>query len=152
MNSSTFLGSDKSDSARRMRYFHNFYAIFKLSDALSTTIGFDIGVEQRAKDSSNMNMWFNPEMILRYTPTIKTAIAIRAEYYDDKHGVIIASGTSNRFKTWGLSANFDYNITSNLLWRIEARTLQSKDDIFIVNDGSARDSNTFITTSLATSF
>ncbi|HNG37201.1 MAG TPA: porin [Nitrosomonas sp.] len=152
LNSSTFLGSDKPDSARQMRYFHNFYAIFKLNDTLSTTIGFDIGVEQRTKDSSNMNTWFNPTMILRYTPTIKTAVAIRAEYYDDKHGVIIASDTSNGFKTWGFSANFDYNITSNLLWRIEARTLQSKGDIFIVNDGFARDSNTFITTSLAASF
>ncbi len=119
---------------------------------LSTTIGFDIGVEQKTKDSSNMNTWFNPTMILRYTPTIKTAVAIRAEYYDDKHGVIIASDTSNGLKTWGFSANFDYNITSNLLWRIEARTLQSKGDIFIVNDGFARDSNTFITTSLAASF
>ncbi|UJP02659.1 MAG: porin [Nitrosomonas sp.] len=152
LNSSTFLGSDKPDSARQMRYFHNFYAIFKLNDTLSTTIGFDIGVEQRTKDSSNMNTWFNPTIILKYTPTTKTAVAIRAEYYDDKHDVIIASDTSNGFKTWGFSANFDYNITSNLLWRIEARTLQSKGDIFIVNDGFARDSNTFITTSLAASF
>lgn len=152
LNSSTFLGSDKPDSSRQMRYFHNFYAIFKLNDVLSATIGFDIGVEQKTKGSSNMNTWFNPTMILRYTPTLKTAVAIRAEYYDDKHGVIIASNTSNGFKTWGFSTNFDYNITSNLLWRIEARTLQSKGDIFIVNDGSARDSNTFITTSLAVSF
>lgn len=152
LNSSTFLGSDKPDSARQMRYFHNFYAILKLNDMLSTTIGFDIGVEQKTKDSSNMNTWFNPTMILRYTPTIKTAVAIRAEYYDDKHGVIIASDTSSGFKTWGLSVNFDYNITSNLLWRIEARTLQSKDNIFIANDGFASDTNTFITTSLATSF
>ncbi len=152
LNSSTFLGSDKPDSARQMRYFHNFYAIFKLNDVLAATVGFDIGAEQRTKGSSDMNIWFNPTMILRYMPTIKTAVAIRTEYYDDKHGVIIASNTPNGFKTWGFSANFDYNISSHLLWRIEARTLQSKDDIFTAKDGSTSDSNTFITTSLVASF
>ncbi len=152
LNSSTFLGSDKPDSMRQMRYFHNFYGIFKLNDMLSTIIGFDIGVEQRIKGSSDMNTWFNPTMILRYTPTIKTAVAIRAEYFNDKHGVIIASNTFNGFKTWGFSANFDYSLTNNLLWRIEARTLQSKDDIFVASDGFAANNNTFITTSFAASF
>lgn len=99
-----------------------------------------------------MNMWFNPTIVLKYSPTAKTAIAIRGEYYDDKHGVRIATSTPNGFKTWGFSANFDYNISSHLLWRIEARTLQSTDEIFIAKDGSTSDSNTFITTSLAISF
>ena len=152
LNSSTFLGSDKPDGTRQMRYFHNFYGIFKLNDALAATIGFDIGIEQKTKYSSDMNTWFNPTVILRYTPTAKTAVAIRAEYYDDKHGVIIASGTPSGFKTWGFSANFDYSITSNLLWRVEARALQSKDNIFIARDGVAGGSNTFITTSLTVSF
>ncbi|MBS0299191.1 MAG: porin [Proteobacteria bacterium] len=152
LNSSTFLGSDKPDHIRQMRYFHNFYGIFKLNDMLSATIGFDVGVEQRAKDSSHMNTWFNPTIILRFTPTIKSAVAVRAEYYNDRHGVIIASNTPDGFKTWGFSINFDYKIINNLLWRIEARTLQSKGDIFISSDGTASNNNTFITTSLALSF
>ncbi len=65
LNSSTFLGSDKPDRTRQMRYFHNFYGIFKLNDELAATIGFDIGIEQRNRNSSIMNMWFNTEIILR---------------------------------------------------------------------------------------
>ena len=152
LNSSTFLGSDKPDHTRQMRYFHNFYGIFKLNDELAATIGFDIGIEQRNRNSSIMNMWFNPAIILRYSPTAKAAVAARAEYYDDRHGVIIASGTPNGFKTWGFSANFDYNVTSNIVWRVEARTLGSKDNIFTMKDGKTTDSNTFITTSLAVNF
>lgn len=98
LNSSTFLGSDQPDSVRQMRYFHNFYGILKLNDVLSTTIGFDIGIEQKAKGSSDMNTWFNPIIILRYTPTVKTAVAIKAEYYNDKHGVIITPDASSDFK------------------------------------------------------
>ncbi|OQW43395.1 MAG: hypothetical protein A4S08_10015 [Proteobacteria bacterium SG_bin4] len=135
-----------------MRYFHNFYGIFKLNDMLSATVGFDIGIEQSAKSPSDMNTWFNPTLILRYTPTVRTAIAVRSEYYSDRYGVIIASDTPNGFRTWGFSVNFDYNIISNLLWRIEARSLQSKDEIFIASNGSTSNDNTFITTSLALSF
>ncbi|SEN28139.1 Putative beta-barrel porin-2, OmpL-like. bbp2 [Nitrosospira multiformis] len=58
LNSSTFAGSDKPDSRRQMRYFHNFYGIFKLNEVLAATVGFDIGVEQKSKHSGSLNMWF----------------------------------------------------------------------------------------------
>jgi Putative beta-barrel porin-2, OmpL-like. bbp2 len=152
LNSSTFAGSDKPEDARQGRYFHNFYGIFRLTDKFATTVDFDIGIEERNHNSSAMNTWYNSMITLRYTPTSKTAVAIRAEYYDDRHGVIIASNTPHGFKTWGFSTNFDYHITSNLLWRVEARTLSSRDNIFTTRDGSATDNNTFITTSLAVNF
>ncbi len=152
LNSSTFIGAAKPGNARQMRYFHNFYSIFKINSALAATVGFDIGIEQRNGNSSAMNTWFNPTLILRYTPTEKTAIAVRAEYYDDRHGVIITPDTPNGFRTWGLSINFDYHLASHVLWRVEARTLGSKDPIFTRNDGSTYDSYTFLTTSLAISF
>jgi hypothetical protein len=52
LNSSTFIGNDKSDSARLMRYFHNFYGTLKLNDKLTAMVGFDIGTEQKHKNSS----------------------------------------------------------------------------------------------------
>jgi hypothetical protein len=152
LNSSTFLGTDKPDSSRRMRYFHNFYGIFQLDNRWAATVNFDIGAEQADKHEEAMNLWFSSMVALRYTPTVNTAVAIRGEYYDDRHGVMIASNTPHGFKTWGFSANFDYRLTGNLLWRIEARTLGSKDDIFITRDNTAVKGNTFITTSLIAHF
>jgi hypothetical protein len=152
LNSSTFIGSDKPDDDRRMRYFHNFYGVLELTDKLVAMAGVDIGFEQKSKGSSAMNMWFNPEAMLRYKPTSKTAIAFRAEYYDDRHSAIIASGTPDGFKTWGISSNFDYNLTSNILWRVEARTLRSRDKVFIRDDGSTTDNSIFVTTSVAVYF
>jgi hypothetical protein len=115
-------------------------------------VGFDAGMEQKHKDSSAMNTWFNPTAILRYTPTAKTAIAIKAEYYDDRHGVRVMTGTPHGFKTWSFSTNFDYYISPNILWRVEARTLTSTDNIFVGSDHAADNTNTFITTALALSF
>ncbi len=151
LNWSTFIGNDKPDNDKKMRYFNNFYGIFQLNNQFAAILGFDLGVEQKNKDSSAMNMWVNPTIILKYTPTSKTAIAIRAEYYDDKNGIIIATGTPNGFKTRGFSTNFDYTIANNIVWRAEVRTLNSKDAIFTKNNNMVN-SDAFVTTALAISF
>jgi len=152
LNSSTFIGNDKPDSVKRMRYFHDFYGAFQLSNKWTATLGFDIGAEQKVKGSSDFNTWYTSALILKYAATSKTSLAVRAEYYDDKNGVIIATDTPNGFKTWGFSANVDYNILSNLMWRVELRSLSSKDDIFINRNNKNINNNVALTTSLAFSF
>ncbi len=152
LNSSTFIGNDKPDSTCQMRYFHNFYGIFQLSKDWAATVGFDIGIEEKSKGSSSTNTWYSPVLILKYAASSKATIAARAEYYNDKNGVIIATGTPNGFRTWGYSANFDYAITHNITWRIEAKNLYSKDRIFEKRDNGFVSGNTNLATSLAISF
>lgn len=151
LNSSTFIGTDKPDSARRMRYFHNFYGVFQITDAFGITAGFDYGVEQKDHDTSSMNAWFSPVVIAKLAITEKVSIAIRGEYYSDQHGVIIASGTPNGFKTRGLSANVDYQILPNAVWRIEVRNFDSKDKVFTHGESTLK-TDTFVATALAVSF
>jgi len=151
LNYSTFIGTDKPDSARLMRYFHNLYAIFNVSNKVGVTAGFDIGTEQKAKGSGKMNTWYSPVLILKYSIDSKWAIAARGEYYADKNGVIIATGTTNGFKTTGFSLNLDYAPASNVLVRLEGRSLNSKDEIF-VKEADLKKNNTFIAASIAVSF
>lgn len=157
LNYSTFMGSDKPDSVRLMRYHHNVYGIFELTEKFGITAGFDYGTEQKSKGGSDYNNWLVPVLIARYSPTPKVNIAARGEYFQDKNGVIIATGTENGFKTFGVSANIDYAIFSGVLWRVEARNLNSKDRIFLertgsVAEGKARKDNLFLTTSLSVAF
>ena len=152
LNSSSFIGSDMPDSARLMRYFHNFYGIFQLGKGWEATAGFDIGAEQKTKGSSSMNSWYSPVLILRYAPDLRTAIAARGEYYVDKNGVIISTGTPNGFRTWGFSLNFDYAIAPYALWRIEAKNYGSYDAIFDKRNDALSNNNTCIATSIAISF
>ncbi len=151
LNSSSFIGSDKPDSTRQMRYFHNLYEIFQISNKFSLTTGFDIGAEQKAKASSQYNVWFTPVVIAKFSPTEKINLAFRGEYFNDKNGVILATGNPNGFQTWGYSVNFDYSIRENVLWRIEGRGFSSKDKIFTLNNNPSNH-NFFITTALAISF
>lgn len=151
LNWSTYVGNEQPDNDRKWRYFNNFYGQFKLSDKTNLTAGFDIGAQQTLNGSSDYDVWYSPVLILQYKPTAKIQLAARGEYYDDEKGVIIASGTPNGFKTYGFSANFDYLVSDNVLFRIEARNLTSKDEVFLKN-GNPTDANTFLTTSLAISF
>lgn len=151
LNSSSFVGSDKPDTQRQMRYFHDFYAIIQASPKIAVTAGFDVGMEQTAKGSSAYNTWYTPILMFRFAASDKVNITLRGEYYQDENGVIIATGTRNGFQTWGYSANVDYAIRDNILWRVEARGFRSKDAIF-TRDGATTKDNFLLATSLAISF
>jgi hypothetical protein len=151
LNYSTFLGTDKPDSARLWRYHNNLYGVLQLTDKVGLILNIDYGLEQKSPKSNNMNTWYTPVAILRITPNTQWAFAIRGEYFSDENGVIIATGTQNGFKTTGGSFNIDYLPLNNFLLRLEFRHLNSKDDIF-VKDGTVRNGNTALAFSTAIGF
>ena len=153
INSSSFIGTDKADSVRQMRYFHNFYAIINATSKLSFNIGFDVGAEQKAKGSKQYNVWYSPSIIVRYTPIEMLALAVRFEYYSDKNSVIISTGIPNGFQTFGYSINLDVMPFPNAMIRIEGRLLQSKkDDIFENKSGNFTKLNPTVGFSFAYAF
>lgn len=151
LNSSSFIGNDKPDTTRQMRYFHNLYGIFQLNPKVALTAGFDLGAEQTARNSQDYNIWYTPVVILRFALNDKMNLALRGEYYQDKNGVMIATGTPNGFQTIGFSGNLDVAIRENVLWRLEGRALTSKDIIFY-DQGNRSQNNVFLATALAISF
>ena len=151
LNYSTFIGTDKPDSARQMRYYHNIYGIFQLSDVFGITAGFDIGTEEKSSTNSDMNTWYTPVLIAKLNVSPKVSLVARGEYYNDEKGVIISTGTINGFKTTGVSLNLDYAPSPNMLFRIEGRSLNSKDNIF-AKGNAIKNTNSFITTAFALSF
>lgn len=152
INSSSFIGNDKPDSIRQMRYFHNLYAVYKINKKLGITAGFDIGAEQKSKGSEQYNIWYTPVLVAKYNVTDKLSFTARGEYYQDEKGVIISTGTENGFKTFGYSFNADYQILPNLVWRTEIRNLNSKDAIFMNRTDEFNKNSLTATTALAVSF
>jgi hypothetical protein len=153
LNSSTFVGTDKPDAARQMRYFHNLYGIFQLNHHWEATLGLDTGWEQVRPESSDFNTWYTPVAILRYAPNSRWAVAARGEYYRDANGVIVASGTPNGFEVLGLSLNVDYAVLPNALLRVEGRWLGSTGDaIFTRYNGATTRNNAALATALAVAF
>lgn len=151
LNYSTFFGTDKPDTARLWRYYHNVYGIFQITSVIGLTAGFDIGMEQKTKGGNDNNTWYAPVGILRITTNDNWAFAVRGEYFSDKNGVIINTGTPDGFKSSGVSLNVDYKPYDKVFLRLEARNLNSKDAIF-KNKGTMKHNNTSITLSAAVGF
>ena len=151
INYSTFIGNDKPDSVREERYYNNFYGIFQCTKSLALQLGFDYGMQQKAKGSSSFNTLFAPIVLVKFTSG-KNNIGARAEYYSDANGIIVQSGTPNGFKIFGWSINYDRQINSKIVWRIEARNLIGKDNYFINHNNNTSSNSTFFTTSVAVSF
>jgi hypothetical protein len=148
LNSSSFIGNDKSDNDRRMRYFHNFYGQYQLTDQWGLITGFDIGAEQAQRNSSDYKVWFTPVIITQYKYSDKLSVTARAEYYQDKEEVIVTTDTPNGFRTWSYSANLDYMFNSHFALRTELRKYHSKDPIFQENKGFDDESLVFTTAAI----
>ncbi len=151
LNYSTFIGTDKPDSDRLLRVFHNLYGIITISDKLGLVAGFDIGTEEKIPGGGGTNTWYSPVAIVKYTLNDKWAIAGRIEHYNDENGVIIATGTPNGFQTTGYSFNINHSPVKNIQARLEIRNFNSKDRVFTKENNPVK-SNTFITSSIAVSF
>ena len=146
INSSTFIGSDKPDSLRQWRYFNNLYSVFQVSDHWGLTMGIDIGFEQKRKRPSDLSTWYSPVFIVRYQDRTWAAAA-RAEYYQDKNGVIVPLDNNNPFQMQGYSLNLDRWLPNGILWRLEGRLLTNSTGYF--NGQTLRRLNGFITTSIS---
>ncbi|WP_442591825.1 porin [Pedobacter sp. AW31-3R] len=151
LNYSNYLGTEGADSIRVRRFYHNIYGIFQLTDQFGLTVGLDYGTQQKEKGSDDRNEVLSPVAIAQYKINSKWAMAGRVEYYEDKNGVFIATGTANGFKTTGYSLNIDYAPVSNAVLRLEGKVYDSKDQVF-VRDMSPVNHNATLTASIAVSF
>lgn len=151
LNSSSFIGSDTPDHDRRIRVFHNLYGTFRLHDRLDILLGLDLGAQQREPHTQSMDLWHSPIAILRWTPSETVRIAARAERYMDDRGIIIPPVGQHGFRALNLSANLDFRINDQALWRFEFRTLQSPNPIFTWHGAPSRKLHGF-TTSLSVAF
>lgn len=151
LNYSTFIGTDKPDSARLNRLFHNFYGIFSLADQWGIFLAVDAGTEEKTPSGNKLNTWYSPVVILQYAVSDKWKMAGRYEYYSDKNGVIIASISPNGFQSNGYSFNVDHLPAGNVSLRLEARCLTAKEALFSKGAGFSRSAFS-ITSSIAVSF
>lgn len=131
INSSTFIGNTSPDTTSSMRYFHNFYAIWKAGKLYSFTLGFDAGIQQKTNGSSGFHTWYSPVLMFRFQPTSNWAITARGEYYKDRYGVIMPLVLGRPFSMQGYSINIDRFIRNKILLRLEAKVLKSQDPYFI---------------------
>lgn len=136
LNSSSFIGSDRPDSLRQLRMFHNFYAVMDLSAKWKATVGLDMGLDRGLRSGGITAPWYTAVAMLRWLPSKKLALNLRGEYYRDPEALIISTALPSGAALWGASVNADVAITDALLWRLEMRGFQSQGDFFQTATGA----------------
>ena len=148
-NWSSYLGKEVYNQYWGVRFFNNFYWDYQYNNHWRIISGFDIGMQDIDPVKTDYHVWFSPVIMAQYNWNSKWQTTFRAEYYQDKSNIIIAS--NDDFKTIGSSINIDYNFNTKVKFRTEARYLQSQENVFL-NDEVPSNNNFFITTSLAFEF
>lgn len=118
-------------------------------------MGFDYGIEEENPETSSKNRWYSAVVIAQFVLSNKVALAVRGEYYNDEKGIIVpapaGAGTQNGFNTTGVSANFDYQVRPNAVWRFEVRSFSSQNEIF-AKEGEFSKTSACLSTCLAIRF
>lgn len=132
LNYSNFIGTDKADSLKAWRTYHNFYAIVEPFPKWGIIAGVDLGSDRDVK--SKYNILYAPIIMLRYKPKDKYNLTIRGEYYNDKKQLFITTNTPNGFQVFGCSTNVDLQLQDNVWWRFEIKKYLASDAIFNNNN------------------
>lgn len=161
LNSSSFVGKEKpayfsptnpeDPLLSSWRLFHNLYGQFEMGEQVTIMAALDIGAQEKLI-GDGYDVWYSPNLIVKYAPNGKFAVAGRAEYYSDEAGAIIATGTENGFQTFGYSLTLDYRPVENVAIRLEGRGFNSQDAIFSNADGEPSSNNGFVISSVAFKF
>jgi hypothetical protein len=141
INYTNFLGRANQED----RIFHDFNAQYDFDDKFRIKALYDFG-----QDDGGDKKFYTYNVQLQYDVSEKATIAFRYENYNDPDETNISS-LGNGFEIQGISANYDYKLEENYLWRIEYRSLTAEDDIFNKDDKMA-DTNSVLLTSLAVQF
>jgi hypothetical protein len=152
-NYSNFIGEGRNlhGSLIRIRHFHDFFCTYSITDKVALAVVFDIGFEQKGSIDKQAIFWYSPALFIKYKMNSHYASCFRFDYFGDKNGIVIPTGTPNNTEISAISINIDYTILENMLFRIEAKEFVSKDKVFRNNVVFVNNSATIVG-SLAISF
>ena len=152
-NYSNFIGEGRNspDSIMLLRHFHDFFCTYSITDKLALAAVFDMGFEQKSSIDKQAIFWYSPALFIKYKMNSDYSSCIRFDYFGDKNGIVIPTGTPNNTEVSAISINIDYAILENMLFRIEAKEFVSKDKVFRNNVVFVNNSATIVG-SLAISF
>jgi hypothetical protein len=147
-----FFGDEQVVSQKpRFRAYHNFILEMKKSETWQTLFAFDIG-HQSQQNNNGVDAWYTGTATIRHILSETKSLALRLEYYNDRHQANIISKTDNGFQVSGASVNFDQKIANNALWRSEVRGFYSLDQIYPTQGIEKKSFDSFFVTSIAVWF
>lgn len=123
-----FIGNEEPDSLPGVtRFFNDLCFRWTLSDFSELDLTTDYGMRNMSKHRGS---WQGVALIGRFSLAKQLALVLRGEYYADKDQAMYVTGTQSGFQGGGASVTVNVMISSQLLYRVEARILCSQSAVF----------------------
>lgn len=151
LNWNTFMGKENAaiePSFVGNRFFTDAFFIYA-KNKWSLTGSAYVGIQELSTEDA---VWFSLNLIAQFSITDKFALVSRVEHFNDHQSVQIVPITAvSGFNASGSSLGFNYKIAHNFLFRTEARTFFSRDEIYL-RDGQNVNNSSMVTTNLTVWF
>jgi hypothetical protein len=137
----TYIGNEGSVSHPdfKTRYYADLYATYTASNKVEITGCIYSGMQRRemsiTKEVFN-STWWQANALLKYSFNKWHALAVRAEYFNDSDRVMVVPITGNpAFSTFSESVCYNWNISKQMMVRLEARYYQSPENVYLSSSG-----------------
>lgn len=120
----TFIGEEGSGGSAGLRLFADVVATYQVTDALGLAATADVGTQRRP--GRQAALWYGAGLNARVQVARPVAVAARAEFYDDRDGLI--SGTAQRLVEG--TVTLEVRPAEHLVLKLEARHDRSTTDVF----------------------
>jgi hypothetical protein len=156
LNYSNYLGDEgpeagpgEEDPGALIRFFHDFYAQYTVSERFSVAGVFDVGTLELSDDDNAT--WYGAALLARVQLAPTWALGLRAERYADPDQGNLVTGLADGFETNSASLNLDWLPAERVWLRIEGRIFDSDAPIWPSDDG-LEDASAFVLSSIAITF
>ena len=147
----TYIGNDQPrDKPSLMRFHNNIWCEWKATDKLALVGLLDLGLQQRP-NSGTSTQWYTG-LVSRYNLSASFRLAARVEHYADPNAVIVQTPLGGGFIATSASLNADYDVTENILARVECRRVDYNGLFINAKTDNARSGETYITLSVSARF
>ena len=155
-NWNTYFGDEKSATSPnfRMRYFTDLYWIYnknKFSATACVYVGNQIKLDSTAIKTNNI--WWQGNIIGRYSFTKRLSLSARMEYFNDEHNIQIAPiNVAGAFRTFSGGLCLNVKVNENALFRFEGRQFLSNCNIYIDNNNAPTRTMTWLISNMTVWF
>jgi hypothetical protein len=130
-NYSGYLGDTDAEEELAMRAFHDLYAVYTAPKGLRCVVSLDYG--QQAEDNvfGTQRQWIGATGMVSLPVGKRWKLNGRLERYIDESEVLADNPFDASFDVAGYSLGAEYAITSHVLFRVEAKRMDSPDYVFL---------------------
>lgn len=155
VNWDVYAGDERSDVQPnfRLRTFSDIYIIAQWNKKWSTTASLYFGNQQIKLIDKTVNYpWNQCNIVQAMTLPKGLTIALRGEYFNDPHKVMIQPQNSGSFSTFGIGSCLTYKTSQKSHVRLDIEHLKGRSTNFLSKNGTPISHSTQITCNLSVWF